>query len=140
MSASASDGSEPAPHAPSSIGCGAFAEELRLFFREWRQRWSSNSEALSRKERYICCALGAFTYFFVQLLFPYADFRAGGSSFLFFMFSRQFLLAMLIYVILPTSVFALLTGHSKRPRGRVRLYLDGLLLPIVVTLLIRTIQ
>ena len=114
--------------------------ELSLLLKAWREAWFDNRKPLGPKERYSCCALGSLTYFFVLQFLPHAHYRPESQSLLVFIQSWNFVLAVAVYIVLPMLLFAAITGHSERPRGRVRLYLEGLLLPVVVTYVLRFVQ
>lgn len=118
-------------------------QELAEWLKEWRERWFWHRDKeryrysrLDRLERYLCSGLGAFTYFFALQFLPHTSYQPGDQSLVILLWSWDFVLALFIYVFAPTLLFAAITGHSERPRGRVGLYLDGFLLPLAVTYLL----
>ena len=116
------------------------AIELTRWLKAWRERWLSHRGTLDPRERYRYCGLGAFTYFFALQFFPYTSYRPGDQSLLILIQDWYFVLALSIYAVVPTLLFAAIAGHSERPRGRVGLYLDGFLLPLAVTYLLGIVR
>ena len=133
------DRPESTGHEEQNVPLG-FVHELSLLLRAWRQYWFDHRVVLERRERYLCCGLGALTYFFVLQFLQHTQYRPGTQLLLVLIQSWNFVAALFIYIVLPVLLFAAITGHSERPRGRVRLYLDGFLLPLVVTYVLRIVQ
>lgn len=115
------------------------AMELTRWLKAWRKRWLSHRGKLDRRERYLYCGLGAFTYLFASQFFSHT-YRPGDQSLLILFWDWNFVVALSVFVVVPTLIIAAITGHSERPRGRVGLYLDGFLLPLAVTSLLKFVR
>ena len=113
------------------------SQELGLWVRAYRDIWSADrKQKLETRKRILYAVCGAFSYFFILFLVnnsAYPDVQNNK----FFFNSLQTWKFFVVEVVVPTVFFGWLVGSpSERGGGPVRLYLDGVLLPVITSSLI----
>lgn len=113
------------------------SQELGLWVRAYRDIWSADrKQKLETWKRILYSVCGAFSYFLILFYVNNSGDPDVQNNKFFFDSLRTWKL-FVGEVVVPTVFFGWLVGSpSERGGGPTRLYLDGVLLPVITTLLV----
>ena len=115
-------------------------QALALFVDKWRTRWYPDGENIRGPfQRIFYTGSGAFSVFLLWFLLSKRPLPQEVANFYFFgdINLEGLILTFIPTIILPTLFFSFLVGYvSERRGGPISLYLDGVLLPVTVMLLV----
>ena len=130
---------EESPEQPKPLGL--LVNVLVKILENWTSLLS-NSDNLNRWERVFCAGAGTFTWSYFHFVIGVGKSMPGGvEGFYDFIILLISDIETQVLIIIPTAFFGYLIGYaSKRPVGAIRLYLDGILLPTIIVIILYSSQ